>query len=131
MKKIIVTLALGTLAVVPASTLQSQTGQQAIAVPHTVHTEMMVFRATNYNGEDQTVETPSSEIHTDWPIRSIAVNPGDSWQICGRSRYREPCIILNRSVSDASLLGITDQIGSARLAPAPRPAPAATPAPAH
>jgi hypothetical protein len=123
MKKIIVTLALGTLAAVPASTLQSQTGQPAAAVPHTVHSEMMVFRAANYNGEDQTVETPSSEVHTDWPIRSIAVHPGDSWQICARSRYREPCIILNRSVPDASLIGVDDQIGSARLAPAAAPAP--------
>ena len=129
MKKIIVTLALGAMAVVPSATLQGQTAQPATAVPHTVHSEMMVFRATNYNGEDQTVETPSSVVHTDWPIRSIAVHPGDSWQICGKTRFRQPCIILNRSVADASLIGVDDQIGSARLVPPAAPAAAPAPAP--
>jgi len=127
MKKIIVTLALCALAVAPAAALQRGAAPKA-GTPHTVHSELTVYQDTSYNGQWETLETPSSTVHTDWPIRSLAVHPGDSWQICGRARFREPCIILNRSVPDARMIGIENQIGSARLAPTPRPAPAPAPA---
>jgi hypothetical protein len=122
MKKIISTLALVALAGVPALALQQPAAKQGAAphapgIPHTVHSELMLFHDVNYNGEAETVETPSSRVHTDWPIRSIAVHPGDSWQICARQRFRQ-CITLNRSVPNASLIGIDNQIGSARLTPA-------------
>jgi hypothetical protein len=129
MNKIISTLALVALAAAPALAMQQPAARPGGAprgpvIPHTVHTELMLFHDANYNGEAETVETPSSRVHTDWPIRSIAVHPGDSWQICARPRFRQ-CITLNRSVPDASLIGVDNQIGSARLAPA---APASAPA---
>ena len=51
-----------------------------------------------------------------WNIRSVSVHPGEAWQICARSRYRDPCIVLNRSVHDATLIGVEGQIGSVRPA---------------
>jgi hypothetical protein len=124
MKKIILTLALTALAGMPVAAMHQGPAPKA-GTPHTVHSELTVYQEVNYNGQWETLETPSSTVHTDWPIRSIAVHPGDSWQICGRSRFRDPCIVLNRSVADARMIGIENQIGSARLAPA---APAAAPA---
>ena len=127
MKKIIVTLALAALAGAPLAAMQQgETAKQA-GPPRTTQGELIVFQGVNYNGDDWTFESPSSTVHTDWPIRSIAVHPGDSWQICGRARFRDPCIVLNRSVPDAQLIGVENQIGSARLSvAAPPPA-----APAH
>jgi hypothetical protein len=125
MKKIILTLALTALAAMPVAAMQQGPAPRA-GTPHTVHTELMVFHDVSYNGEAETIETPSTTVHTDWPIRSIAVHPGDSWQICGRSRFRDPCIVLNRSVPDARMIGIENQIGSARLA-LTAPVAAATP----
>ena len=104
-----------TLLILGATTIAAAAVAQTAGVPHTVHTKMEVFHDTNFNGEDMTVETPSSTVHADWPIRSIAVHPGDRWQICGRSRFRDPCIVLDRNAADARQIGIDDQIGSARL----------------
>jgi hypothetical protein len=47
----------------------------------------------------------------------VTIHPGDRWQICARARFRDPCIVLDRSVHDASLIGVEGQIGSARPAP--------------
>lgn len=91
--------------------------------PHTVHSELLLYRDTDYNGTSWTVEDPSSTVRTDWNIRSIAVHPGDRWQICARPRFRDPCIVLDRSVHDATMIGVEGQIGSARLAPAETPSP--------
>jgi hypothetical protein len=112
MKKLILIIALAAAAGAPALALQDQ---HAVGVPQTFHTKLNLYRETNYNGELWTVETPSSTVHTDWNIRSIAVHPGDRWQICARARYRDPCIVLDRSVPDATMIGVEGQIGSARL----------------
>jgi hypothetical protein len=128
MRKIILAGALAALAAVPSvAVLQAQPAKQAVApgpAPHTVRGELKLFQDVNYNGDDWVLDSASPTVHTDWNIRSIAIHPGDSWQLCARSRYREPCIILNRSVHDASLIGIEGQIGSARPAPVGGAAPA-------
>jgi hypothetical protein len=127
MKTIIKLLALAGFAAPAALAMQPPAAGQRAApaanLPHTVHGELMLFHDVNFDGEAETIETPSTTVHSDWPIRSIAVHPGDSWQICGRARFRSPCIVLNRSVPDARMIGIENQIGSARLAPPPTPAP--------
>ena len=111
---------------VPALALaQAQATRQAV-LPHTNAGQLTLYEQTNYNGDTWMIDTPSPTVHTDWNIRSITVHPGDSWQICARPRFHDPCIILNQSVNDASLIGIEGQIGSAR----PAPPPAAHPTPA-
>lgn len=114
-----IAFAAAALAAAPAAATQQENPSGATATPpRTVHSELLLFRDTNYNGEQWVVEDPSSRVRTDWPIRSLAIHPGDRWQICARARFRDPCIVLDRSVHDATLIGIDDQIGSARLAPA-------------
>jgi hypothetical protein len=125
MNKVIVTLALGALVAVPAAAApQRQTGKQASAgppgLPHTADNKLILFEDTNYGGDDVTVERPTAAIQTDWPVRSIAVHPGDSWEICLMSRFREPCIVLDHSIPDAGMIGIEGQIGSARRSVAAR-----------
>lgn len=121
MKRLTIAAALAALAAMPLLAMQPGQDKQAKgapALPRTVHSEMILYQDPNFNGDDFTVETPSTTVHTDWNIRSIAVHPGDRWQICARTRFRDPCIILDRSVPDASMIGVEGQIGSARLAPA-------------
>ncbi len=115
------TIALVALAAATATGAAAQQ-EQRVPTPQTFHTRLNLYRATNYNGDLWEVESPSSRVHTDWPIRSIAVHPGDRWQICARTRYRDPCIILDRSVPDATMIGVENQIGSARLVEGDGPA---------
>lgn len=84
--------------------------------PHTMRGELMLFQMPNYNGEQWVVNTSNRRVVTEWPIRSLTIHPGDRWQICARTGFRD-CILLDRSVPDASMVGITNQIGSARPAP--------------
>jgi hypothetical protein len=112
------------LALAAASSMAvAQPATNAQNIPHTVHGELTLYQMTGYNGDDWVVEEAQSTVHTDWNIRSILVHPGDRWQICARTRFRDPCIILSRSVPDATQIGIEGQIGSARPAPAPPPPP--------
>lgn len=122
MNRIYFAAAAAMLAGAPA--LAAQPPATAAGTPHTVHGELILYQDPNYNGDDWTVERSSAAIHTDWNIRSVAVHPGDRWEICARPRYRD-CIVLDRSVPDATMIGITGQIGSARQAPQPAATPAA------
>ena len=123
MKKTILTLGLIAVAAVPAAAMQQQANSQT-AVPRpptTVRGELTLYEMVNYNGDTKVIDNSSAAVRTDWNIRSVSVHPGDRWQICARARFRDPCIILDRSVHDASLIGIEGQIGSARPAPAEQP----------
>lgn len=119
MKKIYVALAAaGCVAAMP---LLAQSGGVSNKM-HSVHGELILYKETNFNGEQMVVNEANSAVRTEWNIRSLSLHPGDRWQICARPRFREPCIILTRNVGDATMIGVEGQIGSARPAPETPPA---------
>jgi hypothetical protein len=77
--------------------------------------EMILYEQTNYNGDSYSVDRDRTSVVTKWNIRSIAIHPGEKWQICAKPRYQGDCIVLPRSVNDAKLIGVLGQIGSTRL----------------
>ena len=123
MNRMMVALALAGVAAMPALAAGSEAQTNQVATPHTVAGRLTLYEMKNYAGDSWEIDQPAGTVRTDWPIRSITVHPGDRWQICARPRFRE-CITLNRSLPDASLIGIEGQIGSARLAPDAPAAPA-------
>ncbi|MGF1549110.1 MAG: hypothetical protein ACFBQW_01035 [Sphingomonadaceae bacterium] len=78
--------------------------------------ELGLFSQTDFNGRNYIIKKGKPSVDLDFNIRSIGVHPGDKWQICADTRYREPCIILDRSVADARDIGVEGAIGSARPA---------------
>ncbi|MGQ0560184.1 MAG: hypothetical protein ACT4OE_11510 [Sphingosinicella sp.] len=80
--------------------------------------ELTLFDTMNYTGDYVIIDDTRTHIRVPWNIRSLGIHPGDRWQLCAQTRFREPCIILDRSVHDARLIGVEGQIGSARLASA-------------
>lgn len=121
MKKVV--FALGAAASIAAMPLLAQqSGQGAAPKMHSVKGELILYRDTNFNGEQEVIDEARSTVRTDWNIRSLSLHPGDRWQICARPRFRDPCIILTRNVPDASMIGVEGQIGSARPAPETPPA---------
>lgn len=112
------------LVAVPALALQSPSGQTAKQAPTRPH-EIVLYEHVSYGGGAYQIDEARPSVRAPWNIRSIGVHPGESWQICARPRFREPCIILSRSVHDATLIGVEGQIGSVR------PASEATPATAN
>lgn len=102
----------------PVLAMQAADEERRVGAPRTQRGELTLYEMTNYNGAGWTVDSASRNVRTDWNIRSIAVHPGDRWEICARSSFRSPCIVLDRSVPDATVIGVEGQIGSARPAPA-------------
>jgi hypothetical protein len=81
--------------------------------------ELILHEMTDYNGDYYSIDQERASVQTEWKIRSISMHAGESWEICARPRFRD-CITLSQSVADASLIGVQDQIGSARKAVAGR-----------
>ncbi len=131
MKRLVIMLALAGTAAVPAAAIQapapapapapSSPSQARPALPQTDRGFLSFYDQVNYNGHEYEIEGPRRVFRWDYNIRAIAIHPGDRWQLCARPRF-EGCIVLDRSVPDASLVGITASIGSVRPAPegAPR-----------
>lgn len=106
------------LAAAPAVAMQQPNAEaQPRRGPPTMPGELTLYEMKDYNGEGYLIDGPNSRVRTDWNIRSLSIHPGDRWQICARPRFRDPCIVLDRSVHDATLIGVEGQIGSARPAP--------------
>jgi hypothetical protein len=76
--------------------------------------ELNIYREKNYSGDDYLVRRANSEIVLDWNIGSFGVNPGDTWEICAMTHFRN-CITISESIPDASVIGVTGQIASAHL----------------
>jgi hypothetical protein len=104
----------GSAAQAPAKGASSEPGPR---VPHTLRGKLTLFQMVSYNGDRWVVDTANRAVQTRWPIKSLSIHPGDRWQICARPSFRD-CIVIDRSVPDASVIGIVNQIGSARPAPA-------------
>lgn len=123
MRKLLILAVIGAAAAMPALAGQPATPARQDAKaqprgPHTIRGELTLFEMANFAGDRQVVDELARTVRTDWNIRSLSVHPGDRWQICARSGFRDPCIVLDRSVPDANDIGIQGQIGSARPAPA-------------
>jgi hypothetical protein len=76
--------------------------------------QMVLYEQKNFNGDTVEVDQDRSTFpRFDWPIASIAVHAGEKWEVCAKPRFRD-CIVIDRSLPDASEVGITGGIGSAR-----------------
>ena len=124
MTKLAIALAAAATVAVPAMAIQTPTPAPAPAprqaVPQTTPGRLMLYNQTNYNGEEMEIDGLRRVLRWDYHPRSIAIHPGDRWEICARPRFQD-CISLNRSVPDAEMIGIPAgrDIGSIRPAEAP------------
>jgi len=117
MNKMTIAAALAVLAAMPALAMEQSHSEKSARPAPTEPGQLMLFEGLNYGGDSYVIDQPRTNVRTSWNIRSVGVHPGERWQICARSRFRDPCIVLDRSVHDASLIGVEGQIGSARPAP--------------
>jgi hypothetical protein len=88
------------------------------AAAQTLPGRLTLYNQTGYNGEDMEIDGARRILRWDYHPRSIGIHPGERWEICARPRFEE-CIVLDRSVPDAELIGIPagSDIGSIRPAP--------------
>jgi hypothetical protein len=75
--------------------------------------ELNIYREKNYSGDDYLVRRANSEIVLDWTVGSLGVNPGDTWEICAMTHFRN-CVTVSASVPDTTAIGLTS-LASAHL----------------
>lgn len=117
MKKLIFALALAGLATSPVLAQR-----RAAAPPPGAHEQegvLILYGAMDFGGQTQRVTGEQPQFSAPFAIRSLSIRPGDRWQICVNPGFRAPCTTVTRPIGDASILGITGQVGSIRLLPDP------------
>jgi hypothetical protein len=75
--------------------------------------ELVFYSEPNFQGRAYYVTGPRTNLTLPFQARSFQVAPGEAWQVCARTRYRNPCTIVSRSNDDRGLLALVD-IRSAR-----------------
>ncbi len=79
---------------------------------------IVLYNGQKFQGEYAEFNKARTSMSLEFPIGSIAVFEGESWEICEGPRFKAPCRIV--SSNEQGLGGV--MIGSLR--PAPQPAPA-------
>ena len=117
MKKTVTALALAAAASAPAVAMQERTApakQERVAPTRPGF--LLLYREKDFVGMNVEIREARRSIRAGWDVRSIAVHPGERWQICNRPRFRDPCIIIDRSIADTATIGANGVIDSARPA---------------
>lgn len=119
MKNLMVAAIAAAALAAPSAAMQAPPAAPVRATPEVVAGRLMIYNQTNYNGEEYEVDAAKRTFQWDYHPRSIAMHPGDRWQICAHPRF-DACIVLDRSIPDTTLIGIPvgSDIGSVRPAPA-------------
>lgn len=76
--------------------------------------ELVLYKLVDYDGQSYAINQETPIVSMQWNIGSIGIHEGDKWEICAKSRFREPCMVLTESVPKAEDIGIMGGIGSAR-----------------
>jgi hypothetical protein len=76
--------------------------------------QLIFFEQPGFNGTPYAIEGARPSLTIYWNVGSIAVHPGEKWQVCPRSRYQGSCTILSDSVANVAAAGMTGQVFSAR-----------------
>ena len=114
--KQVATIALALALSAPAAAMQ-RTSARGMSEPG----RLIMYERKNYGGDSVTIDEERRILNILWSVNSVAIHPGDRWQLCNRGRFQEPCIVLDRSVPDMSVLGAAGEIASARPMPGQAP----------
>jgi len=75
---------------------------------------MILYSEPNFNGDTYEFVKARTQVPMEWNIRSVAVAPGESWEVCEKARFKAPCMTLDQSYANSGDVGITGMIGSLR-----------------
>lgn len=88
---------------------------------------LTLYQNANYNGGRYEFTKARTSVTMDWNIKSLGITPGETWEVCQKPRYQEPCMTLDKSYADSGEVGLLGMIKSVR--PLKNVKPGTTPAP--
>ena len=72
--------------------------------------EIALFAGNSFDRDVYEAKGARTSISLDFEVQSIAVYPGEKWEVCAGQRFKEPCMIIDK---DTTGLGGVD-VQSAR-----------------
>lgn len=69
-----------------------------------------LFEGNDFDLNSYDAKGARPQIHLEFNVRSIAVFPGERWQVCAKPRYQEPCMTIDKDTQNLSSVAV----GSAR-----------------
>jgi hypothetical protein len=86
----------------------------AASAPQAGAGELALFHVIGFNGDRYVIDRDRPSLLIYWTVGSVAVHPGEKWQVCSQNRYQGRCAIVSESVRDSAGAGVPTQILSAR-----------------
>jgi hypothetical protein len=71
---------------------------QDTAKPRTDKGKLTLFKGANFDMDDYELKGARPSITLDFDVSSIAVYPGEKWQVCAGTRFKEPCMIVDKDM---------------------------------
>jgi hypothetical protein len=99
-------VAIGTIALLTA-TLGTVT--HALAEPAKSRTDantLRLYKGQKFTGESYTVDRARPSLQLDMPVGSIAIFPGEKWEVCEKPRFRGSCNIIDADMTDLGAAAI-------------------------
>lgn len=75
------------------------------AKPRTDKGKMRLFQGANWSMDEYEVKGARTSIDFEYPVVSIAVYPGEKWEVCNAKVFKGECIVVDKDVTN--LGGIT------------------------
>mgnify|MGYP002779058557 FL=1 len=91
-----------TLAALPLSLATAQTPAKPKADVKT----MRLYKGQNFTGEMYVVEGTRSSLMLEMNVGSIAVYPGEKWEVCDKPRFKGTCTIVDADMNNMGEVAI-------------------------
>jgi hypothetical protein len=90
-------------------------GTVAIAQPQSVKSrvdkgKIALFEGNNFDLKSYDAKGARPQIELEFNISSIAVYPGEKWEVCAKKRYQAPCMTIDKDTQNLGQVAV----GSAR-----------------
>lgn len=75
---------------------------------------LTLYENANFNGGRYEFTKARTSVSMNWNIKSVGIAPGETWEVCQKPRFQEPCMTLDKSYANSSEVGLEGMIKSAR-----------------
>lgn len=90
------------IATFPVALVSAQTPPKA----KTEQGTMRLFKGQSFTGESYVVESARSSLMLEMTVGSIAVYPGDKWEVCEKPRFKGSCNMVDTDMANLGNVAI-------------------------
>lgn len=101
-----ISAAIGTVALVAATLGPVAHAWAEPAKSRTEASTMRLYKGQKFTGESYTVDRARPSLQLEMPVGSIAIFPGEKWEVCEKPRFKGSCNIIDSDMTDLGAAAI-------------------------